>query len=61
MKEGDEWKTALITSNGLYEAVVMYFGFCNAPSTFQHMMNAILGDLIREGKVIVYLDDILVF
>ena len=39
----------------------MYFGFSNAPATFQAMMNDILGDLIRKGKVMVYLDDILVF
>ena len=61
IREGDEWKTAFATRNGLYEATVMYFGFCNAPATFQNMMNDILGDLIREGKVLVYLDDILIF
>lgn len=39
----------------------MYFGFSNASETFQAMMNDILGDLIREGYVMVYLDDILIF
>lgn len=39
----------------------MYFGFFNAPATFQAMMNDILGDLIRNGKVMVYLDNILIF
>ena len=61
IREGDEWKTAFITKNGLFEATVMYFGFSNAPATFQAMMNDIMGDLIRAGKVMVYLDDILVF
>ena len=61
IREGDEWKTAFITKNGLFEATVMYFSFSNAPATFQAMMNDIMGDLIREGKVMVYLDDILVF
>ena len=61
IKEGDEWKTAFITQRGLFEANVMYFGFCNAPATFQAMMNTIFGDLIQDGKVIVYLDDILIF
>ena len=46
IREGDEWKTAFITHRGLYEATVMYFGFCNAPATFQAMMNHILSDLI---------------
>ena len=39
----------------------MYFGFSNAPATFQSMINGILGDLIRIGYVMVYLDDILIF
>jgi len=39
----------------------MYFGFSNAPATFQSMMNNILGDLICIRLVIVYLDDILIF
>jgi len=39
----------------------MYFGFSNALATFQSMMNDILGDLIRIGYVMVYLDDILIF
>ena len=34
----------------------MYFGFCNAPSTFQTMMNAILEEEIRTGKVVVYIE-----
>ncbi len=61
IREGDEWKTAFITKRGLFEANVMYFGFSNAPATFQAMMNDILGDLIQAGQVMVYLDDILIF
>ena len=61
IREGDEWKTAFVTQRGLFEATVMYFGFSNAPATFQAMMNDILGDLIAEGHVMVYLDDILIY
>lgn len=61
IKKGDEWKTAFITHRGLYEALVMYFGFTNAPATFQAMMNELLKDLIQQGHVKVYLDDILIF
>jgi len=61
IKEGNEWKTAFITRQGLFEATVMYFGFFNAPATFQSMMNNILGDLICIQLVMVYLDNILIF
>jgi len=59
IKEGNEWKTVFIIKQGLFEATVMYFGFSNAPATFQSMMNDILGDLICIRLVMVYLDDIL--
>ena len=41
--------------------MVMFFGLKNSPAAFQAMMNDIFGDLIQEGQVMVYLDDILVF
>ena len=61
MREGDEEKAAFITHRGLYEPTVMYFGFCNAPSTFQLMMNEVLKEEIATGHVVVYIDDILIF
>jgi hypothetical protein len=39
----------------------MFFGLTNSPATFQALMNAIFADLIAEGKVAVYLDDILIW
>ena len=61
MKEGDEWKAAFQTNRGLYEPLVMFFGLTNSPATFQTMMDGIFEDLISEGVVVVYLDDILIF
>jgi hypothetical protein len=61
IKEGDEWKAAFTTSRGLFERRVMFFGLTNSPATFQALMNTIFADLIAEGRVVVYLDDILVF
>ena len=39
----------------------MTFGLCNAPATFQAFMNSIFSDLIDNGHLVVYLDDILLF
>jgi hypothetical protein len=61
IQEGDEWKAAFRTNRGLFEPLVMFFGLTNSPATFQTMMNDILRELINEGHVIVYLDDILIF
>ena len=61
MKEGDEWKAAFQTNCGLFEPLVMFFGLTNTPATFQTMMDDIFKDLITEGVVVVYLDDILIF
>ncbi|KAL5536232.1 hypothetical protein ACEPAF_53 [Sanghuangporus sanghuang] len=61
IREGDEWKAAFRTNLGLFEPTVMFFGLCNAPVTFQGFMNDIFRELIHEGIVIIYLDDILIF
>jgi len=60
VKEGDEWKTVFITHVGSFEPVVMFFGMTNSPATFQAMINKVLRDMINEGKVAVFVDDVLV-
>ena len=59
--EGDEWKAAFWTNRGLFKPLVMFFGLTNSPATFQTMKNDIFRDLIMEGFVYVYLDDVLIF
>jgi Reverse transcriptase (RNA-dependent DNA polymerase) len=39
----------------------MFFGMCNSPATFQAMMDSIFSDMIEGRKVIVYMDNILIF
>jgi hypothetical protein len=61
IQEGDKWKATFHTNRGLFGPLVMYFGLTNSPATFQTMMNKIFQDLITEGVVSIYLDDILIF
>lgn len=61
IKAGDEWKAAFRTNKGLFEPLVMFFGLTNSPATFQSMMNELFTELIDEGVVIVYMDDILIY
>ena len=48
------------TPFGLYELLVMFFRQCNSPPTFQAFMDSIFGDMIVEGWLIIYMDDVLV-
>ena len=61
IKNRDEWKAAFHTNHEIFEPLVMFFGLTNSPATFQTMMNDIFRQLIAEGNVVVYLDDILIF
>ena len=54
-------KTAFTTKFGSYEWLVLPFGLCNAPSTFQTLMNSLFFGKGLDKFVIVYLDDILIF
>ena len=58
IKPKDQWKVVFITNEGLYKPTVMFFGLTNSPATFQTMMNTIFRDLIDEGSVTIYMDDI---
>jgi hypothetical protein len=60
IRRGDEWKAAFVTNQGLFEPKVMFFGLTNLPATFQSLMNSIFANFIAQGKVAVYLDDILI-
>jgi len=60
IKEEDEWKRVFTIHIGSFELTVMFFGMTNSPAIFQAMMNKILRDLINEGKVVVFVDDVLV-
>ena len=52
-------KTAFITKFGLFEFLCMPFGLCNAPSTFQRVVQFIFAGMLWK-EVLAYLDDIFV-
>ena len=59
IEEGDRPKTAFCTTDGLFQFKVMPFGLCNAPATFQWLMDLVLAGL-QWSQCLVYLDDVIV-
>ena len=55
----DREKSAFTTFDGLYEFNVMPFGLCNAPATFQRLMDCVLAGL-QWTSCLVYIDDIVI-
>ena len=43
-----------------FELTVMFFRLMNSPTTFQTMINEILRDLINTGKVVSFIDNVIV-
>ena len=59
LEEGARQKTAFCTTEGLFQFRVMPFGLCNAPATFQRLMDLVLAGL-QWSHCLVYLDDVVV-
>jgi hypothetical protein len=59
LKPEHRHKTAFITNRGLYEFIVMAFGLCNAPGTFQRLMDEVIRPEYRDF-IQTYIDDIIV-
>ena len=60
MERKDADKTTFITRRGTYRFRVLPFGLCNAPATFQRLMDVAMSGLNLE-ICLVYLDDIILF
>ena len=53
-------KATFVTNEGLLQLQVMPFGLCNAPATFERLMDRVLCGM-RWSRCLVYLDDVISF
>ena len=60
MDENSIKYTAFVTPDGQYEYLRMPFGLKNAPAEFQRFLNNVLRYCIEKGKLVVYIDDIII-
>ena len=59
-KDSQQYTAFMVGSMGVYEFLRMLYGLCNAPVTFQRLMQNCLGEL-NLTYALIYLDDLIVF
>ena len=59
-KDSQRYTAFTVGSMGVYEFLRMLYGLCNAPATFQRIMQNCLGEL-KLTYALIYLDDVIVF
>ena len=59
-EESRHYTAFTVGSMGIYEFLRMPYGLCNAPATFQHLMQKCLGEL-NLTYALIYLDDMIVY
>jgi len=60
VKESSIRYTSFVTPQGQFEHMRMPFGLRNGPSVFQRFISNSLINLVRNRKIVVYMDDIVV-
>lgn len=60
IEEGSRKYTAFSVPSGHYEFTRAPFGFCNSPAYFFRYIHAVFRELIKEGIVVVYIDDFVI-
>ncbi|GBM19604.1 Retrovirus-related Pol polyprotein from transposon 17.6 [Araneus ventricosus] len=60
MEEDSKNFTTIVTHDGQYEFNKVPFGLCNSLGIFQRFINHVFRDLLKEGIVIIYMDDIII-
>uniref|UniRef100_A0A034VAM6 RNA-directed DNA polymerase n=2 Tax=Endopterygota TaxID=33392 RepID=A0A034VAM6_BACDO len=61
IEESSQKYTAFVTREGLFEFAKAPFGFCNSPAVFMRYVNYIFRQMINDGIMELYVDDIVVF
>ena len=59
-KESQQYTAFTVSNMGVYEFLRMLYRLCNAPVTFQRLMQNFLGEL-NLTYALIYLDDVIVF
>ena len=59
-EESRQYTAFTVGSMGVYEFLRMPYGLCNAPATFQHLMQNCLGEL-NLTYALIYLDDVIIY
>ena len=59
-EESGQYTAFTVGSMGMYEFLRMAYGLCNAPATFQYLMQNCLGEL-NLMYALIYLDDVIVY
>lgn len=52
--------TAFVTHSGHYQFLRVPFGLCNSPAVFQRHINCVFRELVVEGVVFIYMDDLVI-
>ena len=52
--------TAFVTHNGVYEFLYVPFGISNSLAGFCRYITSVLRDLIKDGTLLIYMDDIII-
>ena len=60
IKEGDEWKMVFTMHIRAYKPTVIYFRLTNSSTTFQTIMNDLFQDMMNQGHMATFIDDIIV-
>ncbi|XP_055542572.1 uncharacterized protein LOC129728180 [Wyeomyia smithii] len=60
IEESSRKYTSFVTNDGQYEFLRAPFGLCTSGNAFGRFISAVLKDLVKDGKVIAFVDDVII-